>query len=153
MRPEYILLKVDFKVSWVDLTKASLAMWASSCNWINLLSSLSLALSASSRNCFSLCRRCLSTWTTDIWSMFRGDDLLDDEAISIHSEWWQTFVFLFTTCFLALSSLAWAFICWTSSESTRRRRINRSWFPMHSWRICSRKKRKPIMSGVMITND
>lgn len=40
-----------------------------------------------------------------------------------------------STCFLALSSLAWAFICCTSSESTRRRRINRSWFPMHSWRI------------------
>lgn len=37
-------------------------MWASSCNWISLLSSSSLALSASSRSCFSLCRCCLSTW-------------------------------------------------------------------------------------------
>lgn len=46
---------------------------------------------------------------------------------------------LYNTCFLALSSLAWAFICCTSRESTRRRRINKSWFPMHSWRICTKK--------------
>lgn len=39
------------------------------------------------------------------------------------------------TCFLAFSSLACAFICWTSRESAFRLLMNRSWFPMHSWRI------------------
>lgn len=76
LRPEHILLKADLEVSWAYLTKASLAMWASSCSWISLLSSSSLARSASSRSCFSLCSRCLSTWTTDIWSAFRGADLV-----------------------------------------------------------------------------
>lgn len=44
------------------------------------------------------------------------------------------------TCFLARSSRACVFICCTSSESNRRRRTNRSWFPMHSWRICANHK-------------
>lgn len=45
-----------------------------------------------------------------------------------------------STCFLARSSRACVFICCTSSESNRRRRTNRSWFPMHSWRICTNHK-------------
>lgn len=70
-----------------------------------------------------------------------------NRSVSLLSEWWRTSGFPFTTCFLALSSLAWAFICWTSSESTRRRRINRSWFPMQSWRICTRWKQKAVTSA------
>lgn len=39
------------------------------------------------------------------------------------------------TFFLAFSSLACAFICWISMESTFLLLINRSWFPMHNWKI------------------
>ena len=67
-------LNGGFHMSQPNLTSASLAIWASSCSWINLLSSSSLALSASSRSCFSLCRRCLSTWThaSRVWMRKRG---------------------------------------------------------------------------------
>lgn len=56
---------VYFELSWKlrCFTRASLAMWASSCSWISLRSSSSLALSASSRSCFSRRKSCLSTWT------------------------------------------------------------------------------------------
>lgn len=47
---------------------------------------------------------------------------------------------LTSTCFLARSSRACVFICCTSRVSSRLRRTNRSWFPMHSWRICSQHK-------------
>lgn len=40
-----------------------------------------------------------------------------------------------STFFLAFSSLACAFICWISMESTFLLLINKSWFPMHSWKI------------------
>lgn len=36
------------------------------------------------------------------------------------------------TCFLAFSSLACAFICWTSKESAFLLLMKRSWFPIHS---------------------
>lgn len=39
------------------------------------------------------------------------------------------------------SSLAWAFICWTSMESGFRRLMNRSWFPIHRSRILTNKAR------------
>lgn len=67
------------------------------------------------------------------------------------SEWWRTAAFPLATCFLALSSLAWAFICWTSSESTHRRRINRSWFPMHSCRICSSGHKPAVIMNASTT--
>lgn len=37
--------------------------------------------------------------------------------------------------FCSLSSLAWAFICWTSMLSGLRRRMYSSWLPMHSCRM------------------
>ena len=41
------------------------------------------------------------------------------------------------TCFRPLSSLACVFICWISIVSGLRLRVNNSWLPMHSSRICS----------------
>lgn len=52
-----------------------------------------------------------------------------------------------STCFLARSSRACVFICCTSSESNRRRRTNRSWLPMHSWRICTNHKARRQQSA------
>lgn len=44
-------------------------------------------------------------------------------------------VALSLTFFRAFSSLAWAFICCTSMESTFLLRMKRSWLPMHNCRI------------------
>lgn len=47
-------------------------------------------------------------------------------------------VALSLTFFRAFSSLAWAFICCTSMESTFLLRMKRSWLPMHNCRIWTR---------------
>ena len=46
--------------------------------------------------------------------------------------------------YLDFSSLAWAFICWTSIESGLRLRINRSWLPMHRSRILTNNMRAAL---------
>ena len=44
------------------------------------------------------------------------------------------------TIFLAFSSLAWAFICWTSMVSSLLRRMYKSWLPIHNCIICDQRK-------------
>ena len=43
------------------------------------------------------------------------------------------------TIFLAFSSLAWAFICWTSMVSSLLRRMYKSWLPIHNCIICNQR--------------
>lgn len=57
------------------------------------------------------------------------------------------------TCFLAFSSLAWAFICCTSKESAFLLRIKRSWFPMHSCRICPSETRSITVHGYLMATS
>lgn len=137
------------------LTSASFANRASSCNWKSLRSISSLARSASSLICFSRARIWRSIWmkakkqnhskNNHLWS--------NSYDFSFHMYVWTVYIRLFSsgaeralTFFRAFSSLAWAFICCTSMESTFRLLMNRSWLPMHNCKIWIHRRYKPVIS-------
>lgn len=125
------------------LTSASLASRASSCSWKSLLSISSLARSASSLICFSRARIWRSIWVEGkkpSLSLKKKKTNQPQKKKKNHDH-----SILLICCssgagaaltFLrAFSSLAWAFICCTSMESTFLLLMKRSWLPMHSCKI------------------
>lgn len=77
------------------LTRASLAIVASSFNCISLLSSSSLVLSASSLICFSRARRCRSIWGKETW--IRNTFLRAKESCYLRA-WTQDCTASFSAC-------------------------------------------------------
>lgn len=66
-----------------------------------------------------------------LWKLYLSP-LLNKPSITQDSSIIQRYL---CNCLACFSSLAWAFICWTSMVSGLRRRMYNSWLPIHSARI------------------